>query len=197
MKIHNKLGMRTALAAGIAGVAVMSGPAPATANGSAQNLDLTATVAPSCTLTGFSNNGSLTIDIMQPGLPSTTPVSAATEVTCNTPATVRLDSDRGGMLHNGVHNPITPQPGMDNFSDGFGYTARVKLGGSVLATLDTDESTFGSEPTTDAPSAIDNTNAAPNMSVDVEITPKEPTGGAPLMAGTYTETLTLRISPDD
>lgn len=173
------------------GVVVLCGLLPwsgAMAQSATQDINITATVSGLCTINGLATGspvGSAVIPTpsgnvdVTPITPSGSPFA---NVVCNGPSTLLLTSLNGGVLN------TTTSSGFDNIIN---YEASATWS-SVTATINTETdpaaSVGGSEDGT--PAAV---STAGSGSLSVTITPI--TNSQPLIAGTYSDTLRVTLTP--
>ena len=150
----------------------------ANAQSAQQEIQISATVAKSCTIGGSSTGvvDTATIPISAAGAVVTTPITPNNapylNVACNAPSTLQLKSNQGA-----VKNATTPPSGFTNLID---YQASATWN-SVTATLDTatTATATGQESGTAEPVG------AGSGSLSVTITPE--TNTAPLTGGAYSD----------
>lgn len=144
-----------------------------------QDITLSATVEPSCTLSGSAAPSALTTTIpVTNGQVSTTPITVTVPINCNAGAALVVGTLRGGLRTTGQ---------WPNVSSRIDYVAHVAGPGYMPFSLDT-ENTSGQTFTEDfAPSG------PPNGNIVVTITPKQP--ALPLYRGSYSDTLRVTIIP--
>lgn len=158
----------------------------ANAQSAQQEIQISATVAKSCTIGGSSTGvvDTATIPISAAGAVVTTPITPNNapylNVACNAPSTLQLKSNQGA-----VKNATTPPSGFTNLID---YQASATWN-SVTATLDTatTATATGQESGTAEPVG------AGSGSLSVTITPE--TNTAPLTGGTYSDSLFVLLTP--
>lgn len=144
-----------------------------------QDIELTATVASSCTLSGSAAPAALTATIpVTNGEVSTTPLEFDIPIACNTPPILMV-----GTLKGGLRAPVT-SPGTTSRID---YIARLTNPWFVPVTLDTETMPGQFFIEGSAPSAV------PNGSMTLTITPKQP--AQLLRDGVYTDTLRISVTP--
>ena len=145
-----------------------------------QDIALTATVEPSCTLSGSAAPSALTTTVpVTNGQVSTTPITVSIPIACNGAAALLVGTLNGGMRKSGGSFP--------NFANRIDYVAHVAGPGYIPFSLDT-EQTSGQTFTEDyAPSG------PPNGNIVVTITAKQP--ALPLSKGTYDDTLRVTVIP--
>lgn len=145
-----------------------------------QDIALSATVEPTCTLSGSAAPSALATTIpVNNGEVSTTPIAITIPIACNGAASLLVGTLNGGMHRSGGAIP--------NFASRIDYIAHVAGPGYIPFSLDT-EQTAGQTFTEDyAPSA------PPNGNIIVTITPKQP--ALPLTKGTYGDTLRVTVIP--
>ncbi len=137
-----------------------------------------ATVTSSCTVNAGGGSDSATINVNS-GAVDTTPITKTYPVTCNAPATATLMSVSDGLV-----NPTAPPSGFANHIDyQAGTTGFVAITGSTTTSGATPNHLLGT----------DTTGGASNTPVNVQINPQ--TSAAPLVAGSYSDTLTLASIP--
>jgi hypothetical protein len=144
-----------------------------------QNVELSATVTSSCTLSGSTAPSALTATIpVNAGQVSTSPITLEIPIACNTPPKLWLTTVKGGM------KGPTALSGTANRID---YIASISSAWYLPISLDT-EPLAGQTTTEDyVPSG------APNGNLSLTITPKQP--ALPLRNGTYTDTLRVTVAP--
>lgn len=145
-----------------------------------QDIELSATVTPSCTLSGSTAPSALTTSIpVINGQVSTSPITIDIPIACNTAAALMV-----GTLNGGLRRPGGSWPQVANRID---YVAQVSSPFYLPFSLDT-EPTSGQTFTTDyAPSG------PPTGNITITITPKQP--ALPLFQGSYSDTLRVTIVP--
>ena len=145
-----------------------------------QDIALSATVAPTCTLSGSAAPSALTATIpVSNGQVSTAPIAFAIPIACNTAASLMIGTLNGGLRKSG--------PTFPNYTNRIDYVASVASAHYISFALDT-EPTSGQTFTEDyAPSG------PPTGTINVTITPKQPS--LPLLNGTYSDTLRVRVIP--
>lgn len=171
--------MRSRIARAI-GCALLSALPLSTARAIDQDIALTATVAPTCTLSGSAAPSALSTTIpVTNGQVSTTPIAVSIPLACNGPASLLVGTLNGGLRKSGGSFP--------NFSSRIDYVAHVAGPGYIPFSLDT-EQTSGQTFTEDyAPSG------PPNGNIVVTITAKQP--ALPLTKGSYADTLRVTVIP--
>lgn len=145
-----------------------------------QDIQLSATVEASCTLSGSASPSALSTTIpVTNGAVSTAPITINVPIACNVPPKLWVTTVKGGL------KGPTSLAGAANRID---YIASVTSAWYLPISVDTEPLT-GQTTTEDyIPSG------APNGNLTVTITPKQPP--LPLRNGTYTDTLRLTIAPN-
>lgn len=145
----------------------------------------TGTVSKVCTIGGVAHPvaDSATIPVSGAGAVTTTAINRSyASVACNTPSTLMLTSQSGG-----VRTAATPPSGFTNIIN---YASSATFSGAT-ATLDTsvNPAATGSESGT----GVSTTGTTPSGTLTVAITPQA--NALRLMAGSYADTLTITIVP--
>lgn len=144
-----------------------------------QDIELTATVASSCTLSQSTTPGALTANIsITNGEVSTTPITFDIPVACNFPPVFTVTTLKGGLRNH------LSAPGSTNRID---YVANIAAPHFIPLTFDTGNTSGRTVFEGSAPSAL------PNGNMTVTITPKQP--GQLLREGTYSDTLRITFAP--
>jgi hypothetical protein len=151
---------------------------------SSQTFTVTGQVAKSCTIGGVAHPSSdtATIPISAGGLVNTSPINRSyANAVCNTPSNLQLTSQNGAVT---TASAVT---GLQNFIN---YSASASFSGAS-ASLDTagNPGASGSESGSPSPTS----GNTPTGTLSVTITPEINTGR--LVAGGYTDTLTISIIP--
>ena len=175
------------IALGIATVAFAGAPAHANGTYAENEITLEAEIPNMCSFdTPFGSE--IEITHLHNGRPAgdQSKVESTAQVTCNVVASVELTSNGGGMA-------LFP-PGNDlgaPYLTSFDYAATLKTATADVVTLDT-----ASGNTATAPAGTAFGGSMPTeLPLTLEIVPEEVTGV--LQAGTYLDTLTVRITPQD
>lgn len=146
---------------------------------------VTGTVSKACLINNVANPGadSATIPINAVGAVTTTAINRSySNVVCNTPSTLLLTSQSGGVVTN-----ATPPSGFTNIIN---YSASVTFSGAT-ATLDT--STNPSATGAESGMGVSTAGTPPSGTLAVTITPQA--NLQQLIAGSYADTLTITIVP--
>lgn len=145
-----------------------------------QNINLSATVASSCTLSGSTAPSALSTTIpVTNGQVSTAPIVLNIPLACNAGAALMVGTLNGGLRRSGGTYP--------NVSNRIDYVAHIAGPTYIPFSLDTTP-TSGQTFTEDyAPSG------PPNGNIVVTITPKQP--ALPLFYGSYSDTLRVTVIP--
>ncbi len=144
-----------------------------------QDIQLSATVESSCTLSGSAAPSALVATIpVTNGVVSTTPIAFAIPVACNVPAALYIGSINGGLRGGNA---------LQGTSNRIDYVASVSSAFYIPFSLDTAAAQGQQWTESYAPSG------APNGSINVTVTPKQPS--LPLRNGTYADTLRVIIAP--
>lgn len=144
-----------------------------------QDIELTATVSPTCTLSGSTAPSALTATIpVNNGEVSTAPITFDIPVNCNVPAWLYI-----GTLKGGLRGPS----GLNGTANRIDYTAHISGGLYIPFQFDT-ETTSG-ETHFEGSAA----SGAPTGSFTLTVTPKQP--ALPLRNGTYTDTVRVSVNP--
>lgn len=147
-----------------------------------QNININANVAAFCTIANASGTTATIDTVAATGLTSGSPTSPTMDVTCNKASTVNLASQNGGVTLGGaVESDLSPVPGFRNRIE---YVASVNGGaGPVSLNTSSDTSANGSF----------NAGAVATTGTAVSITPEA--SSIPLLAGSYSDVLTLSVNP--
>lgn len=146
-----------------------------------QDIELTATVEPSCTLSGSAAPSAMSAAIpVSNGVISTTPITIDVPIACNTAASLVVGSLKGGLRRPDSAN----WPQMAHRID---YTAQISSPFYMAFSLDTEPASGQIFSTDYAPSG------PPTGNIAITITPKQPP--LPLHKGTYSDTLRVTITP--
>lgn len=146
---------------------------------------VTGTVAKVCTIGGVATPASdtATIPISAIGAVNTTPiVRSYANAACNTPSNLQLTSQSGAVVRSGA-----PPSGFTNIIN---YSASAGFSGAT-ATLDT--STTASATGPESGTAVSTSGTTPSGSLSLTIVPKA--SSQPLIAGSYSDTLRITITP--
>ena len=176
------------IALGIATVAFAGAPAHANGTYAENEITLEAEIPNMCSFdTPFGSE--IEITHLHNGRPAgdQSKVESTAQVTCNVAASVELTSNGGGMA-------LFP-PGNDlgaPYLTSFDYAATLKANDANVVTLDT--ASGNNTATADASSAFGG-NMPTELPLTLEIVPEDVAGV--LQAGSYRDTLTVRISPQD
>jgi len=145
---------------------------------------VTGTINKSCTIEGMAQAGAdaAAIDVSA-GMVDTSPiVRSYANVACNTPSSVLLTSQSGAVI-----TAATPVAGFSNAID---YSASASFSGATaILNTATQSGALGSETGTSVPTS----GATPGGALSVIITPHA--NLAPLLVGSYQDTLTITITP--
>lgn len=148
-----------------------------------QDININATVTSFCTLAAGSSNGDVSIAVTN-GVPGAVTGSNTFDVLCNNSTTVTLSSANGGL--NGDSGLTATSP----FSKKINYTATATGvdGGSTNLSLTTDGTPAGSS----------NVHIGGAIAATVPVAISSPTinGGSVLLAGGYSDVLTLSVVAD-
>jgi hypothetical protein len=172
----------------IAAAAVAAMSSSAMAQTASQDITITASVDGFCAISGAANTTALIPTSTTTGLTTGSPPSPTFNVTCNKGSTVKLTSLNGAStLGNALENAIlTSALGFRNKIE---YSASVTGPGSTAVVLDTN---VVSGPGANVTGAFA-VGAASASATTVTITPE--TSTSPLLAGSYSDTLTVTIAP--
>jgi hypothetical protein len=154
-----------------------------------QAIVLTATVGHYCTIDGGAAGASRTLTVTTsngvatPGALTLTP-STSSKVICTSNAKIQLTTARGGLTNG-------PTPTDPNFTNKIHYKAKATYNGATetLTTTDATAAGFRTAGTTTVGGAQTNVNL--DITVDVLATP----AGKLLVRGTYTDTITVTLTP--
>lgn len=145
---------------------------------------VTGTVAKSCTIGGAAKGtDTATIPITAAGNVNTAVINKSySNVACNTPSNVQLTTQNGAVTN--------PAAGSAAFSNLIDYSAAAVFSGAN-APLNTATNPAAAGP--ESGTAVSTTGTQPNGTMTVTITPQA--NIKPLVAGTYSDTLTITITP--
>lgn len=145
--------------------------------GASQDINLTATVAGSCTISNSNSPSAVSqaLTVSSDGFVSTTPVVLNFPVSCNKPASLTLSTANRGLI-----GPAAAA----NYQNKIDYGATVT--GGVFPDINITT-------TTDAPQPPVESSGPVSGSMSVNIVPVA--NGSPLAAGSYADTLRLTITP--
>jgi len=131
------------------------------------------------------------------GRPTADSITSDTRITCNTPASIELESQFGGMMHTGSRLGIQPSLASANYIHSFDYTAKITHAvGGDLVTLDTNDGAFGAAETAEAtPDTLNADNIEPDMLLTLELTAQQIDASKILRGGDYNDTLFVRVIP--
>lgn len=170
----------------IAAVAVLASAAAgeAFAQAATQDVNVSATVPGYCRINGQANPTALNapVPINSAGVVDTTDITFnVTDVVCNTVADLQARSLQGA-----AKSGSATAAGFQNF---FNYTGEAKIG-TTTSTINT--------ATTATATGVEAGNVAAtpgpiNSTLNIKVTPQTPTD--PLVAGTYSDTLRVTITP--
>jgi hypothetical protein len=162
----------------------MMGATQAFAQAATQDVDISATVPGYCRIAGADAPGALaaTVPVDQVGVVDTTAIPfSVTGVVCNTATDVQVSSQSGG-----VKGPATAPSGFSKIID---YTGSATLG-SATSSIDTSTAPAAASVETGAAAS---TAGAVAGNLSVSVTPQTPAN--PLVAGAYTDTLRVTLTP--
>ena len=151
---------------------------------SSQAFTVTGQVAKSCTIGGVTHPSAdtATIPITASGAVNTSPINRSySNAVCNTPTNVQLTSQNGAVVTSASTS------GLQRFID---YSALATFSGAS-ASLDTSSIPAISGPESGV--AASTVGATPTGTLGVTITPKF--NAQPLVAGSYSDTLTITLTP--
>lgn len=165
---------------------VMADPprAPNAGGGASQEIAVNATVPKFCRIGGDTSPTQLnqSINMTGPGNISTSPLTFQLgSVVCNNDSTVELSSSKGAMFASGV-NAVT------NFDHFIKYSASLNGYGNAV--------TMTAGNTTAAPVTSGRADRGPiNAANSVTVTVTPTANSKPVLAGSYTDTITVAINP--
>jgi hypothetical protein len=168
----------------------MAGAAEAQGAGATQAINLSAHVAHYCVIDGAASSTSRTVTVTMsngkvaaPGPLALSPAGRS-KVICTSNARIQLTTARGGLT-----NGTTPADA--NYTNKIHYTAKATYNGTTetLTTTDGTAAGFTTNGTTTVGGA--QTNVDLDIAVDVLPTPN----GKVLAGGTYTDTITVTLTP--
>ncbi len=162
------------LSAGLAALLAVAGGAVQAAD---QNIVIGALVTGSCTVNGAGPSDSATIDVTS-GNVDTTPIVKTYPVSCNAPATATLTS-----VSDGLGGPAAASGFENHINYTAGTTGFVTIVGTATTSGVTANHLLGSNTTPGASATPVNVQINPAANVDA------------LVAGSYSDTLTLSINP--
>jgi hypothetical protein len=173
MKKAIKVAAFAALSVGIAGEAF--------AQAATQDVNITATVNPTCLISGLATGAALAnpVTVSSAGYVSTTTTThTVNSVVCNVAADVLTTTINGAVTN--------PNPAAAGFQNTFDYTATAAFGG---ATSNIDTSTVAAGGT----GSTANTGGARSGNLVIGVTPTTNTN--PLVSGSYSDTLRVTLTP--
>jgi len=204
MSIKNKIRKSTAggiFTLGLAAVALPFTITSADANGNttekvtaSQTVTLRADIPKLCKFgSGFGGNINIPLDEDNGKPHPIMTATASTNITCNTSADVELESEYGGMVHEGVHVSTDTSELGDGYLTSFDYTATLSHGGSTLAELDTANGSIETTLSTGSQPGFTSGNVPHDETLDLEI--QAHNTSSVLQAGNYTDNLTVKVIP--
>lgn len=146
---------------------------------------VTGTVNKVCSIGGVARPAadSATIPVSVAGAVNTAVISRSyASVACNTPSNVQITSQNGAVRNSG-----TPPSGFTNLIN---YSSSATFSGAT-ATLNT--ATTATATGAEAGAAVSTTGATPSGTMSVTITPQA--NALPLLAGSYSDVMTITITP--
>lgn len=148
-----------------------------------QDITLTATVEPFCSIANATGTTASISTVATTGLTSGSPASPTMDVICNKASTVTLASENGAVTLGNVQEGNLSA--VANFRNKIEYTASINGGAGAVSLA-----TGGGSATANGNFA---TAAVSTTATAVTITPE--TSAVPLLAGSYQDKLTVTINP--
>ncbi|RIA56342.1 hypothetical protein [Dichotomicrobium thermohalophilum] len=194
IKKRGRFSANPVIAMGVAAVALSLSGASADANDvtATETVTIRADIPKICEFD--SSFGDLDLPLTASGRPNAMQaLTADATITCNTTASVELESQHGAVVHHGVEILGNQSALGTEYLTSFDYTATLKQNGTQVVQLDT-SSTSG----TGTPESISAASAfggamPTSLPLTLEVVPEEVSGV--LQSGTYVDDLKVKIIP--